>query len=276
MKITILISTINERIDNVAKVILSPREDVNYIVSHQYTDASYNYTPNELVRPDITISHIKNTGVTKSRNNALKLANGDIGLFSDDDVTYGHSDIETIKKTFLQNSETDIAIFKIRTPEGQPEYKVFADEIIEYKTAPCVGTVQIAFKIDKIKEKEIYFDERFGAGQPLLISSDEKLFLHDCIKAGLKVVFFPKYIVEHPYESTAKGISKYDIRKNWVTGGIDCRINGRKALLKAILGTVKNTPDLLKHRINPFRYFFHRISAVIYILKTNKIKKDGI
>lgn len=276
MKITILISTYNERIDNVCNVVLSPREDVTYIVSHQYSEDQYNYTPSELVRKDITVSHIKGTGVSKSRNNALKLANGDIGLFSDDDVSYQHSDIDTIKKTFYQNSEVDVAIFKIRTPAGQPEYKTFADKIFQYKNAPCVGTIQIAFKINKVKEKGIYFDERFGAGQPLLIGNDEKLFLHDCISSELKVFFFPEYIVEHPYESTAKGIPKYDRRKNWVTGGVDCRINGRIALAKAFFGTVKNTPDLLKHRINPFQYFFHRISAVLYVLKTNKINKDKI
>lgn len=274
MKINVLISTIDEGIANVKNVVLSPRNYVSYIVAHQYTATHYKYTPRELQRPDVHVSHIEGSGVAKSRNHAILLADGDIGLFSDDDVTYRNSDIDLVKRTFLENSEVDVAVFKIRTPRGEPEYRTWPDEIVEYKKAPEVGTVQIAFDIHAIKEKNIWFDERFGAGQPLLICNDERLFLHDCIEAGLRVVYFPEYVVEHPYESTIKTISKYDIRKNWTTGGIDSRINGPVALIKALLGTIKILPDLLKHRVNPFTYFYQRISAVIYILSTNKAEKE--
>lgn len=268
-KVNILISTIDEGIDKTADVLLSPRNDVRYIISHQYTDERYNYTPKSLLRSDVYLSHIQGAGVTRSRNNALTLADGAIGLFADDDVRYRHSDIDTLKRTFYENSSVDVAIFKIRTPSGEPEYKQFPAETITYDKAPDTGTVQIAFNIARVKEKGIWFDERFGAGRKLLIGSDERLFLHDCINAGLKVRYFPEYIVEHPYESTAKGIPKYDIRKNWVTGAVDCRMNGPIALLKALAGTLKILPDLLKNKMNPMIYFYHRISAVIYILRTN-------
>lgn len=274
MKINILISTIDEGIERLKRVILDPRNDVSYIISHQYTEDKYKNIPAELKRGDITVSQIAGRGVSKSRNNAIRLADGDIALFSDDDVTYRDSDINTVKEIFLHNKQVDVAIFKIRTPVGEPEYKKYPDVIIEYKKAPCVGTVQISFRVDKIKEKKIIFDERFGAGQPLLIGNDEKIFLHDCISSGLKVFFFPEYVVEHPYESTSKGISKYDKRKISVVGGVDCRMNGSIALLKAFMGTIKVMPDLIKYRVNPIKYIYHRISAVLYILRTNKYIKD--
>ncbi|SHE34043.1 Glycosyl transferase family 2 [Fodinibius roseus] len=274
MKVNILISTIDEGIDRVGNVVLSPRNDVSYIVSHQYTDDKYKYVPAELEREDITVSHIAGRGVTKSRNNAIAIADGDIALFSDDDVTYRDSDIDAVRKTFRQNSAVDVAIFKIRTPAGEPEYKKYPDKIIEYQHAPCVGTVQIAFRVDKIKERKILFDERFGAGQPLLIGNDEKLFLHDCINAGLKVVFFPKFIVEHPYESTSKGIPKYDKRKIWVEGGVDYRMHGPVAIPKAFIKTISMLPDLLRHRVNPIIYCYHRLSAIVYVWKTrNQMEK---
>ena len=270
MKLNILISTLNDGIDNVKDVVLEPRNDVSYIISHQYTSESYKYIPQELVRGDITVSQIEGVGVAKSRNNAIRLATGDIGLFSDDDVRYQHSDIDTVKKTFKQHVEADVAIFKIRTPEGDPEYKIFPDEIIEYQRAPSVGTVQMAFRVNKVKEENVFFDERFGAGQKLLVSEGERIFVHDCINAGLRVFYFDEYIVEHPYFSKAKGIPKYDKRKNWVVGGMDCRINGPIALVKAFLGTLKMLPDLLRHKTNPLTYFYQRLSAVIYVLRTNK------
>ncbi len=270
MKVNILISTIDRRIESVSKVLLEPRPDVSYIISHQYTNERHKYIPDYLNRPDVTVSQLPGFGITKSRNNVIRLADGDIGLFADDDVTYRHSDIDILKKTFLKNSQADVAIFKIRTPAGDPEYKNFSREKRQYEKACNVGTVQVAFRVSTIKKNKVRFDERFGIGNPLLIGGEEQLFLHDCIQSGLHVFFFPEYIVEHPYMSTIKGIAKYDKRKNWVAGGIDCKLNGSIALIKAFAGTLKIIPDLLKNRVNPATYFYHRISAVIYILRTNK------
>jgi hypothetical protein len=268
-KINILISTIDSGIKKLDQVILQPRDDVKYIVSHQYTNEKNKYIPDTLVRSDITVSQIASKGVTKSRNNAIKLADGDIGLFGDDDVTYNDNYFDTLKRVFTENADLDVALFKIKTPPGEREYKDYPEEVKTIEHAPSVGTVEIGFRIKRVKEKSIRFDERFGAGQPLLIGSDERLFVQDCIDTGLNVKFFPEYIVNHPYESTVKQIPKYDKRLIWVTGGVDGRMNGSKALLKAFWGTIKMLPDLVKNRINPFSYFYHRVSAVIYILRTN-------
>ncbi|MFH5833518.1 glycosyltransferase family A protein [Halalkalibaculum sp. DA3122] len=268
--INILISTIDSGIYNLDKVILGQQEGIYYIVSHQYTDEQYRRTPSFLEREDIRVSHIPGRGVTKSRNNAIRLADGDIGLFADDDVTYAKNNFETLERVFEEHPEVDVALFKIQTGPGEPPYKRYPEKSITYQDAPSVGTVEMGFRIPKIKEKKIRFDERFGAGQPLLIGSDERLFVQDCIDAGLTVRYFPEYIVHHPYENTVKKIPKYDKRLIWVTGGVDCRLNGPLALVKALLGTLKIVPDLIRNKVNPLFYFYHRISAVIYILKTNK------
>lgn len=270
LKINILISTIDDGINRLDNVLLPYQEHISYIVSHQYTDDKFRTTPEFLERDDVTMSHIPGKGVTRSRNNAIKLAGGDVGLFADDDVTYRREYFEMLKKIFEENPDVDVALFKIKTGPGEPEYKKYPDDIVTYQRAPSVGTVEMAIRIDRVKEKRILFDERFGAGQPLLIGSDETLFAQDCINAGLTVRFFPEYIVEHPYESTVNSIPKYDKRRIWVTGGLDCRRHGAIALIKAFFGTFKILPDLIKNRVNPFTYFYHRISAVIYILRTNR------
>ena len=269
LKINILISTIDSGIHRLNHVILPPIQDVSYIVSHQFTNASFKIIPDILNREDIVVSQIPGKGVTRSRNNAIQLADGDIGLFADDDVTYRNSYFDMLKRVFRENPKVDVALFKIKTGAGEPEYKNYPTSMVSYRKAPAVGTVEMAVRIDKIREKNLKFDERFGAGQPLLIGSDEKIFVQDCINAGLTVTFFPEYIVEHPYESTVNTIPKYDKRRTWVTGGVDCRINGPVALIKAFFGTFKILPDLIKYRKNPVTYFYHRVSAVIYILMTN-------
>src|SRR5699024_517025 len=143
-------------------------------------------------------------------------------------------------------------------------------EIIMKERLFAVSTLEIVYNIEKINNLGVCFDERFGLGNELLIGSEETIFLEDCLKKNARVLYVPEYIVEHPHDSYIKSIPKYDKRKNWVTGAYDCRTNGKKALIKAFLGTLKITPDLWRHRTNPFTYLYHRLSAVIYILLTNK------
>ena len=269
IKLNILISTLNERIFQVKNVILDYRKDVSYIVSHQYTDEKFKQIPIELIREDIIVSQISGIGVTKSRNNALRLADGDIGLFSDDDVTYVNDYFDTVIRHFSANEMLDIALFKIKTPEGFPEYKTYPTQPLKLSKLPfSVGTIEIAFNIDKLKKSKIFFDERFGAGQPLLIGSDESIFVLDGIKKGLNTWFYPEYIVIHPFESTVNQFESYDKRIVSVTGAFDARTNGWISIPKALLGTIKMIPDLIKNKKNPFVYFFERISAAIFILFT--------
>ncbi len=268
MIINVLISTIDGGIYNTGNVLLEPREDVHYLIIHQYTEEKYKVIPDFLKRSDTIVRHLPGKGVTKSRNEAIRHARGDIGLFSDDDVTYCHDDFDKIREIFLSNNDLDVGLFKIRTGPDEPEYKRYPAQVTTYERAPSVGTIEVAFRIDRLQRSTIRFDERFGAGQPLLIGSDERIFIQDCIDQGLKVKFFPEYIVQHPYESTVNSIPKYDKRKIWVTGGYDCRTNGPVAIVKAFLGTIKFLPDLIRNIVNPLFYLYHRLAAAMYILRT--------
>ncbi len=270
MKLCILLSTIDQGINNVKSVVLNYREDVSYIISHQYTSEKFKFIPSGLHRKDIFVSQIPGYGVTKSRNNAIKLAKGKIGLFSDDDVTYTNEYFDKIIKAFSVNKDLDIALFKIKTPKGFPEYKNYPKNKLKISKLPfSVGTIEIAFNINRIKESKINFDERFGAGQRLLIGSDESIFVLDCVKKDLNIWFIPEYVVNHPFESTVKFLPKYDKRRVSVNGAFDARINGISSIPRAFLHTIKFLPDLVKNKKNPLKYLFERLSAAIYILKTN-------
>lgn len=268
MKINILVSTINRGIESVPDILMEQHDFISYIISHQYTADQFLPIPAKLSRDDIRISQIKGNGVTISRNNAIALADGDIGLFSDDDVKYRLEWLENLKTKFENDSNLDVAIFKIKTLDGEPEYRDYPNEIIEYKKAPSVGTIQIAIRLGSIQAKNIKFDERFGAGNTFLIGSDEQIFVHDCIANGMKVVYFPEYVVQHKYESTAKYLSPFDPKICRVTGGLDARINGWMAIPKAFLGTLKILPELILNKKNPFVYFKDRFAAACYILFT--------
>lgn len=270
VKLNILISTIDKGIDKVKNVILEYRKDVSYIVSHQFTSKEFRIIPPELNRSDIIVSQIQGFGVTKSRNNAIRLADGDVGLFSDDDVTYTNEYFDLIIKTFTSDPKIDVVLFKINTPDGFPEYKKYPKEKTKLSKLPfSVGTIEIAFKTNKVKSNNIFFDERFGAGQPLLIGSDESIFILDCIKKGMIVWFIPKYVVNHPFESTVKTLPKYDKRRVSVTGAFDARKNGISSIPRAFYLTIRIFPDLIKNKKNPLKYLLERLNASLYILKSN-------
>lgn len=271
--LNIMLSTLNSGIENVKNVILPERDDVIYLISHQFTEERFKYIPLELKRNDIRILQIAGKGVAKSRNNVIRLANGDIGLFSDDDVSYTYEYIDTVIETFREKPDLDLALFKINTPDGFPEYKKYPETNFKLKKLPfSVGTIEIAIKINSIRKSGVLFDERFGAGQPLLIGSDESIFVNDCIKRGLNCWFFPHYVVNHPYESTIKHISRYDRRRISVAGAVDARILGWKAIPKAIAATIVKTPDLLRNNKKPIEYLKERLKGVMFILFKKEIK----
>ena len=273
MTLEILISTIDGGINKISEIILPYRSDVKYIVSLQYQAEKYIPIPIDLIREDVLVSQIPGKGVTKSRNNALSLAVCDIGLFSDDDVSYTGEYLDKILKIFMTNPSLDVAIFKIKTPPECTEYKDYPLYPIKLSKLPfSVGTIEIAFRTKIIQDKQILFDERFGAGQPLFIGSDENIFILDCIKKGLNVWFFPEYVVNHPYESTIKSLQKYDIRRVSVGGAFDARINGWISIPKTFWVMFKLLPDLIRNNKNPLIFMKERLSASIYILFTKSKK----
>lgn len=270
LTLEILISTIDQGIEKIKEVILPERHDVKYIISHQYRDIRFKTIPNELVRGDIIISQSKGQGLTKSRNNAINLATGDICIIADDDVRYTYKYFDTIINTF-ENNEVDVACLKIFTGNNQPEYKNYPvtekeiTSLVDYSPS----SIEITFKLDKVKHEEIFFDERFGMGS-WLNGGGENLFIYDAIKKGLKVKFFPFYIVQHPYESTIKSFGKYAQRRVRVGGALDARLNGKIAVIKAFAVTLKILPDLIRHRKNLFVYLDERLSGTFYILNSKK------
>ena len=271
--LNILISTYNDRIYQVRDVLLEPRPDVTYIISHQYTDDAYKTIPTELLRNDIAVFQLFGKGVTKSRNNVINLSNAPVSLFSDDDVKYTNEYLDTIIHRFKSDASIDVALFKIKTPEGCPEYKQYPSlptHLTNKKLPFSVGTIEIAFRTESVKKKNVLFDERFGAGQPLLIGGDESIFITDCIKHNLNVWFFPEYIVEHPFESSIQLIPTFDKKRVAVMGASDARINGLMAIPKAFYLTIRLYPLLRKNRKKPLEFLRERLSAAMYIYRTNK------
>lgn len=88
MTLDVLISTIDRGIHSAARVPIEPIDGVRWIVSWQMTGDESPELPPELRRPDVLVDTTRERGLSRNRNNALRLATADICLIADDDVTY--------------------------------------------------------------------------------------------------------------------------------------------------------------------------------------------
>jgi glycosyltransferase involved in cell wall biosynthesis len=148
-------------------------------------------------------------GLSKSRNRALSLAQGDICLIADDDISLLPEYKERILSEFRANPEADIITFQIRTPDGG----FFKDN---YGTDPHwhtlrsimrVCSIEIAFRRERVLKSGIRFDERFGLGAEFP-TGEEAIFLADAIRAGLRVRYVPVPIVVHGRESSGAAFAR--------------------------------------------------------------------
>ncbi len=138
------------------------------------------------------IINTKERGLSKSRNMALQTAKGDICLFCDDDEQLVPEYPEIILNAFLNNPAIDGIVFWIDKPSkrGKELKKV---KRLTYIDALQTSSVQIAFRRERILERNIRFDELMGSGTGNG-GGEEVKFLFDCLQNKLNILCVPQLI----------------------------------------------------------------------------------
>lgn len=134
-------------------------------------------------------------GLSKSRNLALKHANEEICILSDDDLIYVPRYQEIIERQFLDNKEYDIIAFQVEGIEAC--FKKYDDEIkkINFLNVRNISSVEIAFRRESIERNNINFNENFGAGAKFN-HGEENIFLYECLKKKLRILYVPIKIAQ--------------------------------------------------------------------------------
>lgn len=272
MKIQLLISTYNEGILRVAKVLLPPMDGLSYLVSHQYTCEDCLPIPQSLLREDVIISQILSAGISVNRNNSIKCASGDIVVLLDDDVRLKTEYIESLKTLFETHPEVDVACCKIKTFAGEPEYKVYPEQeklLQNIGALKAVSSIEISFRLRSVRDKGIWFDERFGLGTTVK-SGEELLFLNACIKKGLNIRYFPIYTVEHSYLSTTKNQSAFSDERLFATGAQAYVLYGKMAFLRNFFAVFRRFGTLRKENISALHFIKMKQAGSMHILRGEK------
>lgn len=220
-KLTVLISTLNEGILGLQKTIAIRHPQVCYLIIHQNLEQIP--VPEFLKRDDIQIITSTSRGLSRSRNLGLKNCKTPYALIADDDVAYFKNSFDTIITSFEDNPELDLAMFKIKTPRGEKEYKNYPEHthVLKEKSHPF-SSIEMALRISSIRKNKIKFDRRFGLGA-FVPRAEEAIFVMDCISINLLCMYFPYFIVEHPYESSGKNRSSGN-KKYFDQGAVEERL----------------------------------------------------
>lgn len=141
-------------------------------------------------------------GLSRSRNMAIRNADADVCLIADDDEILKDGYEEILNKAFTSNPDKSIIRFAINGIEKP--FRSYEDREfnIGFLKSMQISSVELAFKLSKIKENGIWFDEKIGSGTPFLMG-EENAFIFACLKNKLKVRFVPSVISDlHIGDST--------------------------------------------------------------------------
>lgn len=148
------------------------------------------------------------TGVGRNRNLALQLAQADILLFADDDVSYYEGTLQGVLDAFDELPDADVIFFGLDITNRGVVKAHYQDKKkhLHFWNSQKYGAPRMAVRRSAITKNRIIFSHLFGGGS-LYGSGEDSLFILDCFRNGLKVY-------AHPY---VLGVCAED-NSSWFTG----------------------------------------------------------
>lgn len=246
MKISILVPTLGNRIDEIRRLL-------NSLLVQTYKEfevifvSQDNHDVLKSIMDDFSMLELKQIiinekGLSNARNSGLDYCKGEIVIFSDDDCWYPNDAMETINEQFY-NKDIDVLLTKIYDLERRIELRSYSGQqsIIKRKYELLSrSSIEIAIKRKSI----VYnFDELFGLGG-IYASGEEIDFLLMNFKKDKVYYFLPKITVYHPKKERIK----------------DTGVKAKGALyskhFNVYISLLVLIRDLIKKKENNFRLFF--------------------
>ncbi len=136
-------------------------------------------------------------GLSKSRNMAIANAVGDICILCDDGVTYRSGYLNEIKKAFNEIPQADIISFKIsRLNPGIVHLEKKDEKIRKAPSHKTYSSCSLVFRLKKVIESGIRFNEDFGSGSNKITQGEESLWQRAAREKRLKIYQHPFCILD--------------------------------------------------------------------------------
>ena len=141
-------------------------------------------------------------GVGLSRNSAMMRAEGDICLFSDQDIIYEAGYEKKVLEEFEKNPHADMLIFNIEVEAQRRTYFNTGRRRVRIYNCGRYGAVSFAVRKEALLASGVTFSLLFGGGARYS-NGEDSLFIMEFIRKGCRVYTAPVLIGrEKPSEST--------------------------------------------------------------------------
>ncbi len=129
-------------------------------------------------------------GVGRSRNEAILRADGDICLFSDQDIVYEPGYEAAILAEFERNPRADMILFNITITEDRRTYQISSRKRVHWYNCGRYGAVSFAVRRESLLASGVTFSLLFGGGARYS-NGEDSLFLKEFMKKGYRVYTAP-------------------------------------------------------------------------------------
>lgn len=129
-------------------------------------------------------------GVGRSRNAAIERADGDICLFSDEDIVYEEGYARAIEEEFERNPKADMILFNIEVEESRRTYFNTERKRVHWYNNGRYGAVSFAVRRESLLRSGVKFSLLFGGGARFS-NGEDSLFLKEFMSKGYRVYTAP-------------------------------------------------------------------------------------
>ncbi len=223
MKLQVLVAAVNQDTDTLA-------EKMNLETEAVIVNQCGRYDYREYLHKDRLIRCFSMTerGVGLSRNTALLHAEGEICLFSDEDIVFDSGYERKVLDAFEKNPDADLITFNFRVDELRATYYNETCRRIRWYNYGRYPTYAVAARLEALRRANVGFSLLFGGGARYS-NGEDSLFLHDCLKKGL-----------HLYADTAELGREVYRQSTWFKGYNEKFFVDRGVLYRHLYGVLAN------------------------------------
>lgn len=207
-------------------------------------------------------------GVSKNRNELLKMSDSEIVVMLDDDCVVLDDFANEILSFFKKNPDYNAVRFnaiskykKIRQIKDSRRLK-FLDNT-------DVGVMVFAFRKDFLLENSIFFNERIGPGTPYIQASEDTVFLKHFFRKGGKCGYISKPLIEILNQKST-WVTEFNERRLTTVGGAYYFLYGRAWPIFLMRYYLKRKKEIAKPLSFVIKYFYTGVKTAKKILKNEK------
>lgn len=183
MKLEVLVATMRQTDFSLAEKMNLCQ---NAVIANQCGQWGYDEHQKDGCRIRMVSSDTKGVGI--NRNLAIQLAEADILLFGDDDVTYYDGTLQGVVDAFRELPDADVIFFGLDYTRNGEIFERRRNPVKRLHLWNCLrfGAARMAIRREAVKKKRLAFSTLFGGGCPYS-SGEDTLFITDAVRAGLRV-----------------------------------------------------------------------------------------